>query len=193
MPAGDAVTFERIVLAAARLMSRDAELEPNMRELLKEAGISTRAFYRHFPSKSALILVVVEEIYNEMVDAIQGKVLSAPGAEARLRAWIAAALDYAVDPDLATRGRALVVHQAQLSREYSAVYEEVGRALNAQVAAIVEQGIAEGAFRTPRPHCDARLIVALTIASMQRHIMLVTAPAAHEARDLADFVLRTLR
>lgn len=188
-----AATVERILSAAVRIMSRDGELEPNMRDLLKDSGISTRAFYRHFPSKAALISVVVEDIYHEMLDSLQSAVLRAEGPEEQLKAWIAAALDYAADPELATRGRALVLHQAQLSREYAAVYEEAGRALNGQVAAILNQGIAAGVFRSAKPHADARLIVSLTIANLQRHVLLVSNPPAHEAAELADFVLRTLR
>lgn len=188
-----AATVQRVLSAAVRIMSRDGELEPNMRELLKDAGISTRAFYRHFPSKAALISVIVEDIYHEMLDSLHGAVLGAQGPEAKLKAWIAAALDYAVDPDLAMRGRALVLHQAQLSREYAAVYEDAGRALNAQVVAILELGIAAGLFCSNTVHSDARLIVSLTIAALQRHVLLVSSPSNQEAADLAGFILRTLR
>ncbi|CAN5146965.1 TetR/AcrR family transcriptional regulator [soil metagenome] len=188
-----AETVERIVTAAARLMARDGELEPNMRELLSSAGISTRAFYRHFPSKAALISVVIEEIYNEMLDRLQQSVVASDTAEHKLRGWIDATLDYAADPDLATRGRALVVHQAQLSRDYADVYIEAGRALNAQIAAIIEQGIADNVFCTSKVQSDARMIVSLTVATMQRHVILVSSPSPGEAAQLADFVLRTLR
>lgn len=188
-----AQTVERIVRAAARLMARDGELEPNMRELLADAGISTRAFYRHFPSKAALISVVVEEIYNEMVDTLQQHSHAEPSAENKLRSWISAALDYAANPDLATRGRAMVVHQAQLSREYAAVFVEAGRTLNSQVAAIIEQGIVEGVFHSGNPQSDARMIVSLTVASLQRHVILVSTPSQNEAAQLADFVMKALR
>lgn len=188
-----AQTVERIVSAAARLMARDGELEPNMRELMASAGISTRAFYRHFPSKAALISVVIEEIYNEMLDRLQQSVVASDSAERKLRGWIDATLDYAANPDLATRGRALVVHQAQLSRDYAGVYVEAGRALNAQVAAIIEQGVAEQAFVTTQVQSDARMIVSLIVATMQRHVILVSSPSAHESAQLADFVLRTLK
>lgn len=188
-----AETVERIVVAAARLMARDGELEPNMRELLSSAGISTRAFYRHFPSKAALISVVIEEIYNEMLDRLQQSVIAPEDAERKLRRWINATLDYAADPELATRGRALVVHQAQLSREYAEVYVEAGRALNAQVAAIIEQGVSEKLFDTRNAQSDARMVVSLTVATMQRHVILVSSPSPNEAAQLADFVLRTLR
>src|SRR4051794_24789532 len=52
---------ERLVEATYRVMRQGGTVEPRVREILLEAGLSTQVFYRHFRSKDDLLLVVLDD------------------------------------------------------------------------------------------------------------------------------------
>lgn len=190
--AESAETVRRILDVAVRLMVRDAELEPNMRELLAEARISTRAFYRHFPNRSALISTVVEDIYNEMLDHLQGRIAHVENPVQQLAEWVRGVVSYAEVPESVARGRALVLHQARLSRDFADVYIDAGRRLVRQLGGILERGVEAGCFTVADLRSDARLITTLTLAAMQRHVLLSIPPQPQDTDKLIGFILRAL-
>jgi AcrR family transcriptional regulator len=58
---GDATAEEELLIAATwTVAARIGSFEPSVRDILQEAGISTKAFYRHFRSKDELLLVALE-------------------------------------------------------------------------------------------------------------------------------------
>lgn len=57
---------ERIIEATYRVVAESGTVDPGMREILREAGLSTQAFYRHFASKDELLLAMVTPLINAL-------------------------------------------------------------------------------------------------------------------------------
>ena len=61
----------RIVDATYRVMAAEGSVEPRVRDILVEAGVSTQAFYRHFASKDELVMVVMEQVMHRLAIRIK--------------------------------------------------------------------------------------------------------------------------
>ena len=80
-----------ILAAARRCFVRDGFHQTSMQDLVREAGMSSGAVYRYFPSKDAMIVAIAEENLDQIVAIVQESV--AHGAD--LGAALAAALEFA--------------------------------------------------------------------------------------------------
>lgn len=79
-------TRERILDEARRL---SGERLPSMSELARKVGISRQALYLHFPSRTTLLLALVEHVdeREDLADEV-ARVEAAPDGPAHVRAWV---------------------------------------------------------------------------------------------------------
>jgi TetR/AcrR family transcriptional regulator, transcriptional repressor of aconitase len=80
-----------ILEAARRCFVRDGFHQTSMQDLVREAGMSSGAVYRYFPSKDAMIVAIAEENLDQIVAIVRDSV--AHGAD--LGAALGAALEFA--------------------------------------------------------------------------------------------------
>jgi TetR/AcrR family transcriptional regulator, transcriptional repressor of aconitase len=80
-----------ILGAARRCFVRDGFHQTSMQDLVREAGMSSGAVYRYFPSKDAMIVAIAEENLEQIVAIVRDSV--AHGAD--LGAALGAALEFA--------------------------------------------------------------------------------------------------
>jgi len=85
---------QHIIDAAYRCLDRNAGSAVSITEILDEAGLGTRAFYRNFSTKHDLLL----ELFRRDRDAVRAQlrevVARAEGPVEALRAWMAHMLDH---------------------------------------------------------------------------------------------------
>jgi AcrR family transcriptional regulator len=180
---------ESILVAGRQLIERDAVLDFNVRELLTLAGVSNRAFYRHFETKETLVAALASEVYDDLVSALDAAIDGVTDAAVAIAAWVDGALSFAHDASLAARGRVFVAYEARLREEYPDLYRSVGRALTAQTAAIIAEGVAAGRFRPEAGIEQARLAVRLVIASLEHHVFQRTTPTDDERDAIVAMIL----
>jgi AcrR family transcriptional regulator len=89
--------------AALRVMSRNGYADMSVTDVLTEAGLSTRSFYRHFESKAALFHALLDREVERLAQALQDAVATAAGPVAAVEAWIEAYLDTFYDRRRAVR------------------------------------------------------------------------------------------
>ena len=63
--------MRRIVETTFSLIQRTGSLDPSIRDILAESGISTQAFYRYFASKDELMLVLLDEGRRRLMDTLE--------------------------------------------------------------------------------------------------------------------------
>ena len=85
-------TEQRILQAALKLMREHGFEHVSVRDICSLAGITTGAFYHHFPSKEALISKGFGALDHYMCQALQGRGEEAPVE--RLRAILTAYADF---------------------------------------------------------------------------------------------------
>ena len=149
---------EALVSAAQRLLARDARDPLRVDDVLGEAGLSTRAFYRHFHGRTELFLALFAAEAGRAAERLDGRLSRATTPEDKVRAWVEAVLALAYDSRLAARARLFAGERASLAQEFPA---EVDRCVRTQVAPlerVIAAGRDAGVFPGADPVADARAV-----------------------------------
>ena len=184
---------QHIIDAAYRCLDRNSESLTSITEILDEAGLGTRAFYRNFSTKHDLLL----EMFRRDREAVQAQlrevVARAQTPVEALRSWMTHMFELVSNPR--KRKRVAIFYSEELRRTpgYAREVEIVIAADQASIAAILHRGKAEGIFNVCTPEVDARSIrAAFEAALLDRFHQKSTADAADEVEQLLGFVLRGL-
>lgn len=110
--------IQRIVEATYRVIQRTGELDPSLREVLKECKLSTQGFYRYFQSKDELLLLLLDDGRRTLVSYLAHRMERATTPDARIRAWVEGVLAQASQPDAASRTRPFLANQDRLAAAF---------------------------------------------------------------------------
>ncbi len=90
---------ERLIAAMAEACAEKGYGETSVAEVAKRAGVSTASFYRQFEGRQECMLASFEQLFERLLEALEGACESgdAPAARARAGARLAAEL-LAADP-----------------------------------------------------------------------------------------------
>jgi AcrR family transcriptional regulator len=149
---------ERLLAAAEVVLAERGYAGLRVDDVLAEAGLSTRAFYRHFQGKSELFLAVFDREMHRADERLCTKVEQAGDPESRVRAWIEATLALAYEPRLARRTRLFVAERHTVASEFPV---EVGRCVRLLLAPLedaIAAGRDAGVFPGADPAADALAI-----------------------------------
>jgi AcrR family transcriptional regulator len=181
---------ERIVDATYRVIERTGEVDPTMRDILREAGLSTPAFYRHFRSKDELLSVLFADGRRQMASAIERRVARAGTGQERLRAWIGAVFAQARDPRAAARTRPFFASLHRLVEQYPDEQRASERLLIDQLAGIIRHS---PDLESRDPAADATAVYHLVFGALGWHLRYRSTPRPSEIDGVVDFVARALR
>jgi AcrR family transcriptional regulator len=184
---------EQLVEATYRVVSRDGSVDPRVRDILLEAGLSTQVFYRHFRSKDDLLLVLLDDGRRRLADYLTHRIAKARTPAARLRAWIEGMLAQAADPQAAARTRPFLTGLPRLREAFPQEHADSEAVLVGLLAAVIEDGAAVGSMASADPTRDAQAIYTMTLGTMEAHLFARTAPTRSETAHLVGFALRALR
>jgi AcrR family transcriptional regulator len=183
----------RILDAAYAILAGNTGGSLSVTEVLEAAGLSTRALYRHFESKDALLLALFRRDAERLNARLEAAAANAPTPRAALVGWIEDTLRVVADPR--SRQRVLVFSSEEVTRARG-IGAERHRLQEAQADAItriVTAGRADGSFPWAVLPADARAIrAALGEALLEQINGLAPIPPDEAARDLAHFALRAL-
>jgi AcrR family transcriptional regulator len=185
---------DQLLRAAERVLARRGYAGLRVDDVLAEAHLSTRAFYRHFRGRSELFLTLFDQETARSEERLAAKIGAQGRPEDQVRAWIDANLALAFDARLARRTRLFLVERAAMVREFR---DEVRRCVSTMVAPL-EQAIAAGrdagVFPGADPPRDALAIQQLCAGLLQDELLGLGELSRVEARELVTrFALTTLR
>jgi AcrR family transcriptional regulator len=175
-----------LVAAGRKLLHRDGAAEMTIADVLSEAGLSTRAFYRHFASKSDLLLAIYDHEVERYRPLLQRRLDAAATPREGLVAWIDELLAAGFEPRRGERTRAMFTWAIPLQQEFPAEFAAVRAALTDPLVAVLEAGRVDGTFPNTEPERDAPFIRALTWDLVEEHLSGVEIDPA----DARDQVLR---
>jgi len=189
-----AQTAERAAVmdAAYRTLVASKGTSVSVTDVLRTAGLSTRAFYRHFESKDELLLA----LFRRDAERVAGQLDAAARAETprdALVGWIAAFLRIASDPRRRRRVLVLSSEEVTRARGYAAERQRFEAAQVRAIAAILERGVADGSFPWAKPVPDARSIRAALGQAFEDQVAGTANLTADEAAaEVADFAFRAV-
>ena len=144
----------RLLAAAQTVLSRSGWWGFKVESVLREAKLSTRSFYRHFDSKSELLLAVLETEMKLAAARLRKAAHVDGGPLDRLDSWVEATLAMAYSHELARPANLFAEHWRELLAEYPERMHSVVELMVGTVIPIIECGRAEGRWPEARPAED---------------------------------------
>jgi AcrR family transcriptional regulator len=170
------------------VISRTETVDPPLRAILEEAGLSTPAFYRHFHSKDELLVGLLEQGWATLRGYLAHQMEKESDAAAEIAAWVRGMLHQADDPDAARRARPFAVNLARLAARFPDEYRASRDALIALLVEPAQQ--LRGPDRDVWP--DAVATYELVKAAQERHLVERTTSSPAEVDHLVAYVLAAL-
>jgi AcrR family transcriptional regulator len=184
---------EAIMSAAYDLLAASGGTAVSVSDILGKAGLSTRAFYRHFDSRDGLLTAMFRRDSDRVVAALHDRALAAPNGKAALRTWLVEMLALSEDPRRRRRAVVLTSQEVGRARGYQVEQERYRRLHEQALTQILDRGRADGTLPLARPALDAAHIAAALLQAVARQMSgSATSPAADNAASLVDFVNRAL-
>jgi AcrR family transcriptional regulator len=113
-----AAEIRTLLDAALTVMRRDDTIEPRVTDIVRTAGLSNQAFYRHFRGKDELLVALLEDGRQRLLATIERRMARADGAADQVRAWVEAVLAQARDPEAAAATRPFAINGDRLAVEF---------------------------------------------------------------------------
>lgn len=84
----------QIVAAAKALFSEEGIGHVSMRKIAGEVGITQAAIYQHFENKEAILFVIIEDFFGDLLEALSSAIASEEEPLRKLRAGMRAYIEY---------------------------------------------------------------------------------------------------
>jgi AcrR family transcriptional regulator len=187
----DEAEIRAIMRAAFRLVGRNEST--SVQDILDEAGLSTRAFYRHFASKDELIVAMYRADSQRVAAELGEAIAAAPTPALAVEAWIDHWLALAYDPRRTRRVRVLSSAEARSAVGLRAVEGEDHLTSVTMLAQVLSAGRHSGAFPVAEPDDDARSFQAIVAALLHARLDRELTPTLAAARaHLCSLIGRAL-
>ncbi len=153
---------ESLMRAALRVLARRGYAAATVAEVLEEAALSTRAFYRHFSSKNELFLAVLERESEATGRRLRERLAGVQSPRERLEGWIEELLSLGYERRRARRTQVFLSDLSALQSAYPSEFVAISEAVHEPLLRVLEEGRADGTFPAAHPEDDARSIYAVT-------------------------------
>jgi AcrR family transcriptional regulator len=175
------------------VMARNGYTDAAVADILREANLSTRSFYRHFESKDQLLCALYRRDADAAAARLSARVDAAATPRHALDAWIDEILSFGHDRARAARLAVLGSPGAMKARGYAAETRRASKLLTAPLRALLAAGAADGSFPLADPAADAPLIQAAVLAAAGLALIGEAPPNRLEAaRGVRSFCERAL-
>jgi AcrR family transcriptional regulator len=183
----------RLLAAAFALIERKGELEPRVADIVREAGLSNQAFYRHFPSKEALLVAVLDEGIRILAGYLAHRMQAAATPTGRVREWLRGLLEQALSPAGARATRPFALARGRVAEAHPQEVAESERELTALVREALREAVAAGELPHADPEGDAETLYHLAMGWVQARLAGPRPPERRDAERLLSFALHGLR
>jgi len=168
----------RLLDAGLEVMRRcGTESRPRVADIVAAAGLSNDAFYRHFPSKDALVAAILEDGTERLGRYVAHQMTKADTPEGKIRRWVEGVMAQAEDEIAATT--LAVLWNAGAGRPGAP-----GSAAG-PIAAPLEGPLTE--LGSTAPVLDATLLAYAAVGLLGQHLFARTTPTPAEIDHLVAF------
>jgi AcrR family transcriptional regulator len=171
----------RLIDAAFVVMSRTGSIEPQVRDIVREAGLSNQAFYRHFASRDALLLAVLADGRRQLVAYLQSRLAATTNPAEQLRRYVDGIMAQARDDAAAAATRPFAIDGNRLAAQFP---EEVA-ASKAELLDLLRPAV----HALGGDDRDIEVVHDLTMARMHDALVERRRPDRREVQHLVRFCL----
>jgi AcrR family transcriptional regulator len=174
--------IRRFLDATYAVMRRTGDVDPRVSDIVREAGLSNQAFYRHFRGKDELLVAVLADGQRQLVETLDARMHAVPPGTDRVRAWVEVVMAQARRPAAAANTRPFAINGLRLAdrypHEWSASRDELLAPLRVALA---------DAGGDPD---DASLVYQLVMGTMQHALVRRETPTDDDVERVGRAVLR---
>ncbi|MGV0836054.1 TetR/AcrR family transcriptional regulator [Mycolicibacterium thermoresistibile] len=183
----------KIIDAAYQCMSEGHVSTVSVAAILARAECSSRAFYRHFQSKDALFLAMVEEESAALTERLDRIVAEHPGTPVeQLEAWAEQLFSLVFDPELRKHMVVIDSDEVRAAKGYREVRQRAHADRERSLQMILGRGRADGSMPLTDPECDAVAISAVVARALIEQADLTAVGFRVGVDCVMDFALRAL-
>ena len=180
----------RLIDASRRLMRDSERLDPHVGEIVRAAGLSNQAFYRHFESKDELFMAVLDEGTRELESYLSHRMETAASSLDSVRCWVEGILAQALDADAAAATRPFV--RGRLAERFPEEVRASTERLTGLLSDALRRAQAEGDLCAVDAEREAEMIYDLAMGWMQRRLLSAATASKRDAQSVVEFALRGL-
>jgi AcrR family transcriptional regulator len=179
--------MRRIVDRTLALIERTGTVDPSLREILAETGLSTQAFYRHFRSKDELLLVLLDDGRRQLVSYLEHRMATVDEPQQKVGEWVRGVLAQGTNETAACRTRPFVASEDRLAQTFPAEHAaSVDLLIDLLVTVIANVGAGRG---DADARADAAAVYELAFGRLRHHLVRGTKPTDTEIDHLVSFSL----
>jgi AcrR family transcriptional regulator len=141
----------------------------SVNDVLEEAGLSTRAFYRQFDSKQALLTALIERERDRVAFHLEKAAKTADGPLEAVEAWIDGFLDLLYNPEIAPITAIFTAPSVLASYTLATSLPDMQRMFCPPLIKALRAGQRAGVLKSTTPEADAHCIHALVHAALDVH------------------------
>jgi AcrR family transcriptional regulator len=156
-----------IIRAAHRLIGGGAGGTTSIEDILRAAGVNRRTFYRHFPSKDALLLAMQHEAGELVRDALWSATGRAADGRAAVAAWIEEFLAVGWDARRLREGRTFLAPEVVLVAGIATAMEDIHARHRAVLEAALRRALTDRTLPAAVPERDAFAIHAVALRCLE--------------------------
>lgn len=147
----------RLTTAALTVMRERGTVDPTVNEILTEAGLSTAAFYRHFPTKDDLLLVLLEQAGANTRSFLAHLLAEHDDPRARIAAWIEGMFDLLRTEALVSANRPFLLAHPRLLERFPSEINAMTQELTIPLATAIREARAAAGLDGGDADLDALL------------------------------------
>jgi AcrR family transcriptional regulator len=183
------------ILEAARRLALETGEEFTTRDLVAEAGVALRTFYRHFPEgKDQVTLMVIADLLDDHCDGLEERSKSMRRPETRLRFYLVETMQGLAGPSGSSGARFLTSRHWHLYQTRPNEIDVATRRFADLVRREVAAGATAGVFAPRDLEIDAWLITRMALAVLHHYAWAQSDDSmATTVNATADFCLDSIR
>jgi AcrR family transcriptional regulator len=175
---------QRLLDAGLEVMRRTGTAEtPRVADIVRQAGLSNQAFYRHFAGKEDLVAAIVEAGMHRLAGYLRHQIGKDDSPEDQIRRWVEGIMSQAANSEVAHSTRAVLWNRGHLgdhNRESNVLSNEV-------FAELLVEPLARFGSRDPRR--DASVICHAAMGRMNEFLWRPLRPQPADTAHLVRFCL----
>jgi AcrR family transcriptional regulator len=180
--AGYASEIRRLLDAALEVMrQRGMASRPRVADIVAAAGLSNEAFYRHFPSKDALVAALLEDGTERLARYLAHQMGKEATPEGQVRRWVEGVLSQTREEIAATTLAVLWNGESFASGRHTA---------SVPLAALLREPFAR--LGSANPELDASLAAHAALGKISDYLWQHATPGRAEVDHITEFCLRAI-
>jgi AcrR family transcriptional regulator len=173
-------------------MDRLQTTNPKVSDIVREAGLSNQAFYKHFRSKSELFLAILDDGQRELVTYLQHQTDKADTGVGKIRSWVVGIMSQAPVSADASATRGVMMNSHELQAEYPEECDRLNQLLTEPLIAAIRLAEEQGAIRPTDPQKAAMTIFRLAGSTAETYVLRRRVPSAEDVEFLVHFIMSGL-